>query len=285
MVRVTLAFALSACVFAAPRDYQVRGMVLKVDAPHRTFIVSHDAIAGLMDAMAMTFEVTDPAELDHVVPGAIVEFTLSVDERAGYASHIRIRRYESVQQDPLAARRLALLNRAAGRARHLLQVGDAVPDFTLIDQSRQPVRLSALAGKVIALNFIYTRCALPQFCPRMTSDFAVLQRRFADRLGRDLVLLSVTFDPARDRPDVLAQYASQWKADGRGWLFLTGVTSDVRRVCDLFGVDAFFDEGLMTHSLRTAILDRRGIVAASIDGNEFTPEQLGDLVENVLTGK
>lgn len=277
-----LLFVLTAAVLAAPREYHVRGMVLTVDPPHRTFVVSHDAIAGLMDAMAMTFEVKDAVELDRIVPGAIVDFTLTVDDRAGYASHVRVRRYETVQQDPVAARRLALLNRAVGRTRHTLQVGDAVPDFTLIDQARQPIRLASLAGRAVAVNFIYTRCALPQFCPRMTNDFSVLQRRFAGRLGRDLVLLTVSFDPVRDQPDVLAQYAAQWRADGRWWHFLTGATADVRRVCDLFGIDVFFDEGLMTHSLRTAVIDRRGILAASIDGNEFTPEQLGDLVQQVL---
>ncbi|HVZ21074.1 MAG TPA: SCO family protein, partial [Vicinamibacterales bacterium] len=272
----------SAAVHAAPRTYEVRGMVIAVDVARRTFVVSHEAIDGFMPAMAMPFEVADAAELAQVVPGALVTFTLRVDDRAGYASHIRLRRYETVQQDPLAARRLALLNQAVGRQRHVLSVGEAVPDFALIDQARQSVRLSALAGRVVVVNFIYTRCAIPQFCPRMTNDFSVLQRRFQGRLGTDLVLLSVTFDPVRDQPDVLARYAAQWRADGRSWHFLTGVPADVRRVCDLFGVDAFFDEGLMTHSLRTAVIDRRGRVAASIEGNEFTPEQLGDLVGRVL---
>jgi protein SCO1/2 len=258
-------------------------MVIAVDTAHRTFIVSHDAIDGFMPAMAMPFEVTDATELAPVVPGALVTFTLTIDDRAGYASHIRVRRYETVQQDPLAARRLALLNQAVGRKRHVLAVGESVPDFTLVDQASQPIRLSALAGRVVVLNFIYTRCAIPQFCPRMTNDFSVLQRRFQGRLGTDLVLLSVTFDPVRDQPDVLARYAAQWRADGRSWHFLTGRPDDVRRVCDLFGVDAFFDEGLMTHSLRTAVIDRGGRVAASIEGNAFTPEQLGDLVEHVLS--
>ena len=275
--------ALVSALSAAPREFQVSGMVLTVDAAHRTFVVSHDPITGLMDAMTMTFEVKEAADLSGLVPGAIVRFTLTIDEQAGYASHIQIKRYASVQQDPLAARRLALLNRMAGRTRHVLAVGDAVPDFSLIDQARQPVRLASLAGKVVVLNFIYTRCALPQFCPRMTNTFSVLQRRYADRLGRDVVLLTVTFDPVRDQPDVLARYAAQWKADARGWHFLTGSPPDVRRVCDLFGIDVYPDEGLMNHTLRTAVINRRGVLAASIDGNEFTAEQLGDLVGRVLS--
>ena len=285
MIRTTtiVVLALTAALSAAPREFHVSGMVLAVDAAHRTFVVSHDPITGLMDAMTMTFEVKEAGDLAALVPGAIVEFTLTVDEQAGYASRIRVKRYASVQQDPLAARRLALLNRMAGRTRHVLAVGESVPDFSLTDQARQAVRLSSFAGKVVVLNFIYTRCALPQFCPRMTNTFSVLQRRYADRLGRDVVLLTVTFDPVRDQPDVLAKYAAQWKADARGWHFLTGSPPDVRRVCDLFGIDVYPDEGLMNHTLRTAVIDRRGVLAASIDGNEFTAEQLGDLVGRVLS--
>ena len=89
-------------------------------------------------------------------------------------------------------------------------IGQPVGDFTLIDQARHPVTLSSLRGKVVAINFIYTNCALPQFCFRIANHFGVLNRRFASRVGRDLVFLTVTFDPARDQPEQLAEYASQW---------------------------------------------------------------------------
>jgi protein SCO1/2 len=97
------------------------------------------------------------------------------------------------------------------------------------------------------------------------------------------VLLTITFDPARDRPEVLAAYArDRLKADEDGWHFLTGETADVRRVCETFGVESFPDEGLMYHSSHTAIIDRRGTLVANIEGNDFTARQLGDLVDTVL---
>jgi protein SCO1/2 len=117
----------------------------------------------------------------------------------------------------------------------------------------------------------------------VSNNFGVLQKRFQKELGRDLVLLTVTFDPERDTPDVLATYASQWKADPKTWHFLTGAAADVRKVCAMFGVEFFPDEGLLNHSLRTLVIDRRGTIAASIDGNQYTPEQLGDLVFASLT--
>jgi protein SCO1/2 len=267
---------------AADREYPVRGMVLKVDAASRTMVVSHEAIAGLMDAMAMPFEVRHADDLRGLAPGAVIEFRLIVRENTSYATGVTVRRYESIEQDPVTARRLALLKRIAGMAATPLAIGARVPDFTLIDQTGRPASLATLAGKAVVINFIYSRCALPQFCLRVTNHFGVLQKRFARQLGHELALLTVTFDPERDTPEVLATYAARWHADPASWRFLTGDVNAVRRVCGLFGVEAFVDEGLVNHTLRTAIIDRRGLLAASIEGNQYTAEQLGDLVHVAL---
>lgn len=272
-----LAFCMTALT-AADREYVVKGMVLRADPANRTFVVSHEKIVGLMDSMIMPFDVRDAKDMAGVVPGAVVEFTLVVGDKSAYATKIKIERYESVEQDPRTARRLAVMRKMAGLAGKPLDVGQRVPDFTLVDQAKQRVSLSSLAGKVLVVNFIYTRCALPQFCLRVSNNFGVLQKRFQKELGKDVVLLTITFDPQRDTPEVLAEYALQWKADPKTWHFLTGPVADVRKVCALFGVEYFPDEGLMNHSLRTAVIDRRGTLVASIEGNTYSPEQLGDLV-------
>jgi protein SCO1/2 len=257
-------------------------MVLRIDPQTRSFTVSHERIDGLMEAMTMPFEVRDARELKDLTPGALVTFTLVVGETTAFARGIVVRRYESVELDPFTADRLAVMRRATGAAAAPLAIGEAVPEFVLTDQHGTRVAFSSLAGKVVAVNFVYTRCALPQFCLRMTNHFSALQKRFAARLGRDLVLLTVTFDPVRDTPEVMARYAAQWQPVRDGWRFLSGDVRDVRRVCDLFGVDAFPDDGLVSHSLRTAVIDRRGRLTASLAGNEFTSLQLGDLVAAVL---
>ncbi len=269
---------------AADRQYPVKGMVLELDPANRSFVVSHETIPGVMEAMAMPFDVRDSRELEGLTPGTAVEFTLVVGDRSAYAAGIRAISYLPVEQDPLAARRLSLLRRIGGGNRQPapLSPGDQVPDFALVDQERRPVTRAAMSGKVVAVTFIYTRCALPQFCARVTNDFSVLQRRFREELGRDLVLLTITFDPQRDDPAALARYAAQWDADPDAWRFLTGNVSEVRRVAAMFGVDHFPDEGQMNHSLRTAIVDRDGRLVANVEGNRFTPEQLGDLVQTTL---
>jgi protein SCO1/2 len=269
-------------VFAA-QQYAVRGMVVIVNRSARTFTASIDAIPGYMGAMTMPFDVRVAANLEGLAPGTIVEFTLVVEARSSYAENIRIVRYQGVEQDPFTASRLTLLNDIVrGSAVKQVAVGEEVPDFALRDQRQLPIRLSDFGGKVVALNFIYTSCPLPNFCLRLANNFNVLQKRFQRELGRDLVLLTVTFDPAHDTPAVLAEYARQWRADAATWHFLTGPEGEVQRLCEMFAVHAFANEGLLDHSLHTVLIDRKRRLVANIEGNQFTATQLGDLVKNLL---
>lgn len=267
---------------AQQKQHQVGGMVVKIDAARSTIVVSHDAIPGLMPAMTMSFDVAERDVLDRLEPGTNIAFTLTLDDRAARASRIRIVRYESVEQDPVTARRLRLLRQITGSQARALAAGEPVPEFTLTSQVRDTLSLSQLRGKVVAVNFIYTSCALPQFCLRMANHFGVLQRRFKTQLGKDLALLTITFDPARDTPERLSEYARQWDADPALWRFLTGSAAEIGRVAGLFGVDFFPDEGLMSHSVRTAVIDRQGVLVANVEGNQFSAAQLGDLVEATL---
>jgi len=282
-VKYLVALLISASLSAAQR-YQVTGMVLTVDAPHRTVVVSHDAIPGYMDAMAMPYRVTNPKELEGLKPGQKIDFALTVNKTSSHISDIHIREYENLERDPTQARRLDILDQAMrSNARTQAPIGETVPDFHLLDQHNHAITLSELTGKVVAITFIYTRCPLPDYCFRMSNNLGRLQKRFKDRLGRDVVLLSITFDPDHDTPEVLAQYAATWKADVQGWHFLTGPLAAIKEVCATFGMNYWPDEGLMTHSLHTVIIDRKRKLVANIEGNQFTAAQLGDLVEATLT--
>ena len=163
-----------------------------------------------------------------------------------------------------------------------MAIGEAVPDFTLTDQASRPVTLSALRGKVVAINFIYTSCALPHFCLRLANNFGVLQKRFKSQLGRDLSCSRVTFDPVHDTAGGAGRVC-QPVAGQSGCLALPDRSAGRhQRVCRLFGVHAFANEGLMDHSLHTVVIDRQGRLVANIEGNQFTAAQLGDVVEGVL---
>lgn len=276
-------------LFAAPRlfgeTYSASGVVLLADRDNLSLAISCQAVPGYMEAMVMTFPVHDAKALDGLKPGMLIDFKLDVRKDVAYAEQIHVRAYENASQEPMAARQLEILDAATSspsRNAHVLQVGQAVPDFTLIDQKRDSISLSALKGQVVAITFIYTRCPLPNFCFRASNNFGVLHRRFADRMEKDLVLLSITFDPDHDQPETLADYARTWTKDATGWHFLTGPSTDVKNLCREFGVNSWQDEGFLTHGLHTVIVDRQGRIAANLEGNEYTAKQLGDLTEAVM---
>ncbi len=265
--------------------YAASGLVVDVDRPHQTVVISHGRIPGYMDAMVMPFHFRPPLPAA-VQAGDEVDFTLAVDKTSSWVEQVRVVKFESAERDPLQASRLKLLESVMGKSGSgrpsTIAAGQAVPDFTLTDQSGVPVRLSQFVGKVVAIDFVYTRCPLPDYCFRMSNNFARLQKRFGPRLGGDLILLTVTFDPVHDTPEILAGYAKIWNADLRAWHFLTGAPADVQRVSSMFGAGAWTDEGLLTHSLHTALIGREGKLAANLEGNRYTAAQLGDLVETVI---
>lgn len=279
-----LSLALAAGVLWAAQRYPVTGLVLKVDLLHRTFVASCTAIPGYMDAMIMPMSVRDPKLLNGLKPGAFVDFTLVVTNDDSYAENIRPHTYQSLELEPLQVRQMQALAGLdhPGAAADQIRVGAPVPDFTLTDQSGRRISLAQFSGKVVVSSFVYTRCPLPNYCFRLSNNLGRLQKRFADRMGRDVVLLSVTMDPVHDTPEVLAHYAATWKADAASWHFLTGPEPKVRKLCSRFGVNFWPEEGALTHSLHTIVIDRRGDLAANFEGNEFTAQQLGDFVQTVL---
>jgi protein SCO1 len=266
------AVALAASAAACAKHYTTNGLILRIDKPGAIVTISHDAFPGFMDAMAMPFDLKDGAQRVRLTAGDRVKFRLSAKGGRSWVD-----RLEVISAAPIDA------GLTQTPATHLLvPVGSPIPEFELVDQTGAPVSLSSLRGKVVAVNFIYSRCPLPDYCPLMVANFRALRDRFADRMGRDLVLLTVSFDPQYDTPAILAEYASSQRAGGRGWHFLTGDPAKIERVCDAFGIEYFADEGLITHSLQTAVIDRNGRLAATVEGKTYTPAQLGDLVGAVL---
>ena len=251
-------------VILAAKSFAVDGIVVAVDPVARTMLVSHRAIAQYMPAMMMPFRVEAAQELDGLYPGARVRFNLVIDRDRSRARHV-VKTGDGEIPPP----------------KEKLRIGDALPDFELTDQNGIRVRLADLRGKVLAIEFLYTRCPLPDVCPRLAASFAALERRFHDRLGTDLVLLTVTVDPDYDTPPVLADYAKRWGADPRGWRFLTG---DVAGLAAALGEVYWTDEGSIGHNSTTTIVGCDGRLAAAVDGSSWRIDQMANLITKELEG-
>ncbi len=267
---------------AAAEEHLAKGIVLQVDRAHGSVTISCEAIAGYMEAMEMPFRVAEPESLQSLKPGSSVRFTMVERGKAMYADNIQQVAPQNFEAEPMEAGNLTLLEHALSpsAAPKVLALGQSVPDFALTDQAGSEIHLSQFKGKVIALTFGYSRCPNPSYCFRLSSNLDHVGKQFR---GRDLVLITIMIDPEHDRGAALAEYAAGWKADPAVWHFLTGPLSEVKQVAGMFGMNFWSNEGLVTHSLHTVVIDRQGRLAANLEGNQFTPQQLGDLVETAMS--
>jgi len=266
------------------QQHPARGIVIQVGKAHRSLVVSCDAIPGYMDPMEMSFAVRDSSMLAAIKPGTTIRFTIVERDHVLYADNLQATTAANLESEPMEAGGLTTLQAALNPSSAALVVaqGQSVPDFELTDQEGKAIQLSSFLGKVVVLTFGYSRCPNPEYCFRLSNNLAHVERRFSLRAGRELVLLTIAIDPEHDQGAVLAQYAAVWKADPAVWHFLTGPLPQVRQVAGMFGMNFWREEGLLTHPLHTVIIDRRGKLAANLEGNQFTAQQLGDLVQSVM---
>lgn len=156
-------------------------------------------------------------------------------------------------------------------------IGHAAPDFTLTDQQGRPVRLAEFRGRLVLLNFIYTNCT--DVCPVTTAMLTRVQNTLIDRgwWARDVVFLTITTDPARDSTAVLGTYARRYRADARGWHFLTGDLPTLRRVYRAYGITVMPSGAAQEHDLPTFVIDRRGTVLGAYGVGFESTDVLNDL--------
>lgn len=133
-------------------------------------------------------------------------------------------------------------------------------DFTLTDQAGQDFHMSSMKGKVLLVNFFFTRCEGP--CPMMNKKMEAFQSTFAD--DANIHLVSITVDPANDNVEALKTYASKFNAKVEKWSFLTGskdvITTIMEKEMKLGGA-----EDIQSHSTRLVLIDKDGTIKGFYD--------------------
>jgi protein SCO1/2 len=241
--------------------YAVSGVVEDVSVEERQLVVAHDDISGLMPAMTMSFDVADPALLEGVAPGDAVEFTL---EAGG--GRYRVLALRSV--GPIAGRSGGGLSLDAA-----LKEAEAAPDFSLVDQFGERFGLADARGKVVVLDFIYTRCPGP--CPVLTGAHVRSQQALAPEVRDRVHFVSISLDPANDSQAALLDYAQTHGADLDHWSFLSGEIAEVEDVLDRYAVGrGAAEDGTINHLVVTYLLDAVGNVARRYLGLEQDPKEI-----------
>ncbi|HEY4611619.1 MAG TPA: SCO family protein [Bacteroidota bacterium] len=248
--------------------FAVKGEVVAIDTAKMRVTIAHEEIPNYMMAMTMPFRVKDAALFSAVQVGDSVQGTLAVSRTESWLETLSVT-HAGEQAPTMPAEEISF--------RKLFKVGEPLPDVSLINQDGKRIRFSDYRGKVLAFTFIYTRCPIPDFCIRMSDYFARIQRALKNdaRLNGKWHLLSVSFDPKNDTPEVLKKYGKNYGADFSSWEFVVEQESVIQRLGDGFDLTFYDDEGgLIAHNLRTVLIDRAGNLEEVIKDNEWKPEDV-----------
>lgn len=262
------------------QSYSVRGKIVSTDATHVT--LDHDAVPGFMAAMIMPYRLADPAVVSELHPGDLIKATILVHKDASGG--------EDVELDHILVLAQARPDYKPTVQYHVPAAGDPVPNFALINQSGHTIAMDQFRGKVLLITFIYTRCPLSDFCPRMTRNFAEINESLAAEpsLYKQTHLLSVSFDPEYDTPSVLRAYGAAHigqpkEASFSHWDFAAIPAKELPAVTQFFNVGITpGDSRTLNHSLSTLILDKQGKVAAWYPTNEWKPADIIEKVKQIL---
>jgi protein SCO1 len=252
-----------------PKQYHVRGVVVSTDATKGELTLDTEAIPGFMDAMTMPYTLKNPGIISELHPGDTVTATLFASDTSDVLDQIVIVGQAKADYVPPVQYKP-------------LTPGEAVPDFKFLNQSGKLIRLSQFRGKVLLVTFIYTRCPLATFCPRMSRNFAEIDKTLATdpALYQKTHLLSVSFDPDYDTPAVLRSYGGAYTGNYTRetfahWDFAAPPKKELPQVLQFFLVGVTPGENhTLTHSLSTIVLTPDGKIYKWYPTNDWAPGQL-----------
>ena len=252
--------------------YHLHGKVVSTDAAKGEVTLNHEAIPGFMEAMTMPYKLMDASILGELHPGDVITADVVVMQNPD----------GDVLLDHIVVVAQAKPDYKPAVSYHVPAPGDAVPDFKLRNQDGRPIHLGQFKGKSLVVTFIYTRCPSPEFCPRVTRNFATLEKQLSANpaLFSKSHLLCISFDPEHDTPERLRAYGATYMgSDAKNafahWEFA------VPDKPVLVEMTKFFDLGMtegadtiITHTLSTTLIGPDGKVVRFYPGNEWTPEQV-----------
>jgi protein SCO1 len=263
---------------AAPEDgktnamfHDARGVVRQVAADHHAVTIQHEAIAGYMPAMTMEFPVKNTNELAGISPSDEITFKLAVHENNSWIEdiHFVAHRIENVTNG------IVTIHVPTAE----LKMGDLLPDYELMTETGDKMHVSNFRGRVLAFTFFFTRCPLPEYCPRMSKNFAETRQLLLNDpvAPANWQFLSISFDPEIDQPAVLSSYAHFFRGGNSDrWLFASVSNHTLADLAPKLDLLVVHDEAGISHNLRTVVLDPQGRIFRQFDGNEWIPQKLAD---------
>jgi len=249
--------------------YKLRGKVVSTNAAKGEVTLNHEAIPGFMEAMTMPYKLKDASILSELHPGDVItaDVLVSQDPDADVLlDHIVVVAQAKPDYRPTVSY-------------HVPAPGDPVPDFKLVNQDGRTIHLWDFLGRgqMLVVTFIYTRCPRPDFCPRVTRNFALLEKQLAAKPALSGThLLCVSFDPEHDTPARLRAYGATYiGSDAKDafahWDFAVPEKPVLLEMAKFFDLGITNDaDGTITHTLSTTVIGPNGKVVRFYPGNDWT---------------
>lgn len=266
---------------AEPTRHPVRGVVRSLDLLNDAIIVEHEDIPGFMPSMTMPFRAKTPKEIIPLKVGEGISFDFVVTADDAWIENVQLIPFADVH---LPKKSIPRSEAGAGKKASRVREGDPLPDFQLVDQQNRKISRETFAGKPLLLTFIFTRCPVPNFCPKISGNFEKLAADFAQdpALADQVRLLSISFDPEFDTPEVLDAYGQTFSADPEQWRFATGTPEEIEKLTQAFAVYTKADQGTIDHGLCTALVAPDGTIKAIWRGNGWEIEEVASAARNLL---
>jgi len=169
----------------------------------------------------------------------------------------------------------------AARRAAVLRAPRPLPPIVLEDQDGRAFTLRDYHGRLLAVDFIYTRCAT--LCRSLGTAFQQIRDRVPrEALGRDFALISISFDPDRDHPRLLTKYGETYGADGTQWrIARVRNKAELKLLLDAFGIVVIPDGlGGFEHNAAIHLVGRDGRLAQISDIDE--PAKFANTVAQLL---
>ncbi len=257
---------------AAAERYPLTGVIVSVDLAKKVLVVFHDEIKGYMPAMTMEFLVSSG---DAAVAKAGQKIRAEmIPSKAGDFRLEKIWPNDMAPTAAVAAGALQLRQDTFTRGKNAYrEIGEAIPDFSLYDQNGGVVQSGRFRGKMVMINFIFTRCPVATMCPASTTKMISAQTLAAEAGAKEIEFVSITLEPAYDTPGVLKEYAVARGIDTRNFSLLTGPEAAVRDLLTQFGVIAELKGDLLQHTLTTLLIGEDGKIVHRADGSAWEPKE------------
>jgi protein SCO1/2 len=256
------------------RSFIARGLIRNVPADGQTVVVRHEDIPGFMPKMTMAFNVRDTNELRNLKPGDAIIFVVKATEEDSWIENIKSTGTNGFAPLPPADPSSASLLQIAQ-----MKTGDVLPDAELLAEDGRTIKLSEFQGRALAFTFIFTRCPLPDYCPRMNQHFNRARELLLQRPGgpTNWQFLSISFDPEFDNPGVLHRYAYSFRGSSADrWLFAAAPTNVMASFVNQLDFRFANEGGSFLHNLRTVVLDPQRRIHRQFDGNKWKATELAE---------